>query len=98
MHIIAILLSGALYVSALVCVLSGISQNLELQAEVNAKLPQNEQFKPLSWGFTTWQKFRQLQERVLPNSPRPKKIRRYKIIGAILLFSAICSSYLAFRP
>ena len=97
MHIIAIAVCVCLYISALVCIFSGISQTFDLQAEIKTKLPESEKVEPLFWSYATWSRFRELQRRILPDSPRPKKIRRYALAGMSLLLAAILLTYLAIR-
>jgi len=64
-------------------------QLLELQCEVNERLPENEKFEPMGWHLGTYLKFWKLHRQVLPESPRPKLILRLGIAGFSLFFSSI---------
>jgi len=62
---------------------------MELQCEVNKKLPENEKFEPLWWHPGARREFRKLHRRVLPESPRPQLILRLAIAGLALFLSLI---------
>ncbi len=67
----------------------GAYHYMELQFEVNDRLPPGEKFEQLFWMPATRIRFRQVQKQVLPNSPRPKEVLRFSIIGFCLFFSGI---------
>lgn len=64
-------------------------QYWELQFEVNARLPEGQKFDPLFWTLPKRLEFRRLHRAVLPDSPRPKRARRFTIIGFALFFSGV---------
>jgi hypothetical protein len=66
-----------------------LSEQFQVQQEINLKLPTDQQFEPSFWSFQTHRKFRELQERLLPGSPRPKRLRKLQVIGFALLSSGI---------
>jgi len=67
--------------------IAGSLQLLELQSEVNERLPQSDKFEPLFWSLGKRMQLRRLQRRLLPRSPRPGKAMRFGLIGACLFFS-----------
>jgi hypothetical protein len=79
----------ALVAAGVICIFLANYQWWELRFEVNERLPDNEKFEPLFWTFFTYEKFRELRNRVLPDSPRPKRALRYAAIGLCLFFSGI---------
>jgi hypothetical protein len=62
-------------------------QLLELQSEVNERLPQSDKFEPLFWSLGKRMQLRRLQRSLLPHSPRPGRAIRFGIIGAFSFFS-----------
>ena len=70
-----------------VCLFLSNHQYWELQFEVNDRLPSDQKFEPLFWTFATRLRFRQLQKRVLPDSPRPKRAWRLAFTSFCLFFS-----------
>ena len=95
MHQVLYAVAILLFVGAQVCFVSIIQLRLELQCEVNNKLPENEKFEPLWWHISTRREFRKLHRRVLPESPRPRLIRRLAIGGFALSLSSIVALLIA---
>lgn len=62
-------------------------QMMELQCEINAKLPEQEKFEPEYWTWFQYTRLRELQRAVLPASVRPKKVTRLAAIGVTLFFT-----------
>jgi hypothetical protein len=79
----------ALFVIGYVFLFKSIQENLDLQHEINAKLPPDRKFEPMLWSFGTWERFRELQREVLPNSQRLKRSRRFRLLFFLLFLSAI---------
>jgi hypothetical protein len=73
--------------SGIACVLFANYQYMELQFELNERLPEDQKFEPLFWTLGTRQRFRQLQKKVLPGSTRPKQALGFALLGFCLLFS-----------
>ena len=74
MQVIAIVVSVALCVAGYVYMFKSIQEQLQIQHEINLKLPPDQQFEPTFWSYWTWQKFKQLQDKLLPGDPRPAKV------------------------
>jgi hypothetical protein len=89
LHLSAIIAAVVLVVAAYACLFKSLSENLELQHEINAKLPPARKFEPLFWSFGTWEKFRELEKEVLPSSQRLKRARRFGWLFLLLFFCAI---------
>jgi len=66
-----------------------LNETFQIQYEINAKLPPDRKFEPVFWWFGTWEKFRPLQEELLPDSPRPRRLRRFRLTGFVLLTSGL---------
>jgi hypothetical protein len=43
----------------------------------------------LLWWYGTWQRFRHLQRELMPGSPRPRRLRKFQVIGFVLLASGM---------
>jgi hypothetical protein len=87
MHVAAILLSVALLVAGYVCIFRSLLEQFELQHEINRKLPASRQFEPAFWSLDTHDEFKQLQKELLPDSPRPHRLRAFSLTGFALLIS-----------
>jgi hypothetical protein len=61
-------------------------QLLELQCEVNERLPHPDKFEPQFWSLPQLTQLRRLQQNLLPHSLRPAKAIRFGVIGAAMLF------------
>jgi hypothetical protein len=97
MHTVAIVIGAVLFVSAQISWFLATYELMELQHEVNERLPAAEQFEPMFWSFVTRQKFRALQRNILPNSPRPRRARLFTVIGSAFFVLAIGVLYATFR-
>ena len=87
MYIVAIVVGAALMATGIGHFIASSLQWLELQSEVNERLPQSDKFEPLFWSLGKRMQLRRLQRSFLPQSPRPGKAIRFGIIGACLFFS-----------
>jgi hypothetical protein len=88
-HLAAILAGSALFLSNYFFVFRSISEYLELQQEINAKLPSDKQFEPLFWSIGTYKTFRRLQQELIPDSPRPNRLWRFLLIGIAVSLSGV---------
>ena len=92
MHPLLIATGTILLVGALVCLILASDQYWQLQFELNDHLPEGEKFEPRSWLYLTtgrWSSYRELQRRVLPDSPRPRRGRQLALSGIALLLCSI---------
>ena len=99
MHPLLIAIGTILIVGALVCLILASDQYWELQFELNDHLPEGERFEPrswLSWPTGSWSRFRELQRRVLPDSPRPRRGRRLALSAIGLLLCSLVLFLLAY--
>jgi hypothetical protein len=99
MHALLIEIGTILLVASLVCVIIASDQYWELQFELNERLPKGEKFEPRSWlslTTSTWSRFRELQRRVLPDSPRPRRGRRLALSAIALLLCSLVLFLLAY--
>jgi hypothetical protein len=99
MHQLLIAIGTLLLVASLICVILASNQYWQLQFELNDRLPEGEKFEPRSWlSLTTgrWSGFRELQRRLLPNSPRPRRGRQFALSGIALLVCSIVIFFLAY--
>ena len=87
MNVGAIIAGIAVAASGVACLFLACYHYMELQFEVNERLPDGQKFEPLFWTLLTRQQFRQLQKRVLPESTRPKRALRLTVAGFCLFFS-----------
>lgn len=81
MHTTVIAVSVALCIAGYVFILRAINEQIQIQHEINLKLPAHKQFEPTFWGYGTHEKFRELQREFLPASPRPRRLRIFRLIG-----------------
>ena len=98
MHQLLIAIGTLLLVGSLVCVILASNQYWQLQFELNDRLPKGEKFEPMSWlSLTTgrWSGFRELQRRVLPDSPRPKRGQQFAVVGLGLFVCSIVAFLLS---
>ena len=92
MHQLFIAIGTILLIGSLVCVILASNQYWQLQFDLNDHLPEGEKFEPrswLSWPTGSWSRFRELQRRVLPDSPRPRRGRQFALSGIALLLCSI---------
>ena len=88
-HWIRLGISVALIISGYSIFFKGLSQQFQIQDEINAKLPHAEKFEPLFWWLGTWQKFRRLEAEHLPGSQRLKKVRLLCVGGLVQVLLGI---------
>jgi hypothetical protein len=99
MHQLLIATGTLLLVASLLCVVLASNQYWQLQFDINDRLPEGEKFEPrswLSWPTGSWSRFRDLQRRVLPDSPRLRRWRRFALSGVALLVCAIVIFFFAY--
>jgi hypothetical protein len=89
MRWIGVVLAAGLVVSGYVLVFRGLDEHMQLQAEINAKLPQSEKFEPTFWWLGTYLKFRSLREQFLPGDQRWKKSSILSFAGLGLVITGI---------
>ena len=89
MHLAAIAVAVALLVAGYVFFFKSLNEHFELQHEINAELPAGEKFEPVFWWFGTWERFRQLQQELVPDSTRPQRFRRFRLTGFAFFFSGM---------
>lgn len=89
MHLAAILISIILIVSGYVFMLKSVNEQFQIQYEINLKLPNGAKFEPTLWWYGTWRKFRRLHRELLPDSPRPKRLRKFQIAGVMFLTAGL---------
>jgi hypothetical protein len=89
MYIVAVVVGAALMAAGVGHFIASSLQLLELQSEVNERLPQPDKFEPLFWSFGKRLQLRRLQRSLLPQSPRPGRAMRFGVIGACLFFSGV---------
>jgi len=84
MHTIWIAISAVLWITGLIYIFKSINEQFRIQHEINLKLPSDKQFEPKFWWFGNYEEFRELQSKLLPDSPRPGRLRRFQWIGCAL--------------
>jgi hypothetical protein len=89
MHLAAIFVGALLVVAAYVFLFKSLSEQLHLEDEINARLPPDRKFKLIIRGMASWRKFRDLQKELLPDSPRPKRVRLFQLICLSLFLSGL---------
>jgi hypothetical protein len=89
LHQAAIVIAVILVVAGYVFIFKALNEHSELQQEINAQLPRDGKFEPVLWWFGTWERLRELQKDLLPNSQRLKRFHRFCLIGLVLLVSGI---------
>ena len=85
MHVAVIAICIGLCLAGYILIFKSIAQQLQIQHDINLKLPPDQKFEPTFWTFVSWQKFRELQKQLLPGDPRPRKLRKFQVMGFALL-------------
>ena len=98
MTVTALIIGVVLAASGVVFLFLANHQYWELQFELNERLPEGQKFEPTFWTPQTRSRFRQLYRTVLPGSPRPRRARRFAIIGFCLFFSGIAVLVVTVNP
>jgi hypothetical protein len=80
-----------------ICGFLSTYETWELRFELNDQLPPDQKFEPLFWSLSNRLQFRQLQKRVLPNSPRPRRAWHFGLAGFFLFFSGVALVTAALR-
>jgi hypothetical protein len=70
----------------------------DLQQELNDRLPANQKFEPMFWWFGTYERFWELQQRFLPETPRLSALRRWRQIRAACIVVTFVFTMLYFGP
>jgi hypothetical protein len=96
-HTVAIVIGAALMATGVGHLIASSLQLLELQSEVNDRLPQPEKFAPLFWSLPQLMQLRRLQRSLLPQSPRSRKAVRFGVIGFSVLISGVALLLFAMR-
>ena len=86
-HVLTIVVGAVLMFVGVGCLIASNQQLLELQFEVNQRLPKQEQIEPLGWTIFTRMRLRELQKKLLPQSTRFQTHWRYAAIGFLAFFS-----------
>ena len=89
MHFAAIAFSVGLCVTGYVYILKAVNEQFQIQHEINQQLPPDKKFEPSFWWWGTYERFRELQLELLPSSPRPHRLRKFRLIGFLLLGSGM---------
>ena len=71
------------FAAAVVCAMAANLQYMEMQCELNKRLPEGQKFEPLFWHIGMHMKFRKLRKEFLPESRRPRLIRRLCLAGLV---------------
>jgi hypothetical protein len=86
-YTVALVIGAALMATGVGHLIASNLQLLELQSEINERLPQRDKFEPLFWSLPQLTQLRSLQRSLLPRSPRIGKAVRFGVIGACVFFS-----------
>lgn len=89
MHIAVIVIAVALCLAGYVYILRSINEQFQIQHEINLRLPPDQQFEPTFWWYGTHERFRQRQRDLRAESLRPRRLRRFQLIGFALLASGM---------
>jgi hypothetical protein len=84
-----VVIGAALMATGVGHLIASTLQLVELQSEVNERLPQSEKVEPLFWTLSKRMQLRSLQKNLLPQSPRFGKAVRFGVIGACVFFSGV---------
>jgi hypothetical protein len=69
-YTLSVVIGAALMATGVGHLIASTLQLVELQSEVNERLPQSEKFEPLFWTLGKRMQLRSLQKNSLPQSPR----------------------------
>src|SRR5579864_748978 len=97
MHTLIIVVGVVFFVLGQISFFLATYEHMELQHEINARMPVDEKFEPMFCSFLTRRKFRALQRDVLPNSPRLRRARLFTRVGTVFFVVAVSVLYAAFR-
>ena len=96
-HLGLISLAGALIVFGYLCIFRALSQQFELQQDINTKLPATDKFVPFFWSWWTWKRLRKLENEYFPGSNRARTVRKISAIGVALSLSGLLLGMYALR-
>lgn len=96
-HFALISLAAALIVSGYICILRALSQQFELQQDINTKLTATDRFVPFFWSWWTWKRFSKLENEYFPGSNRGQTVRKISAIGVALALSGLLLGMYALR-
>jgi hypothetical protein len=97
MRILSIVVGVVFFVLGQISFFLATYELMELQHEVNARLPLGEKFEPIFWSILTRGELRALQGSVLPNSPRIRRARLFTTGGAVFFVLAASVLYTTLR-
>jgi|ERR1035437_1584608 hypothetical protein len=96
-HVLTVVVAAVLMFVGVGCLIASSQQLVELQFEVNQRLPKQEQFEPLGWTIFSRMRLRELQKKLLPQSARFKTCWRYAGMGFLAFFSGAAVLLFALR-
>jgi hypothetical protein len=88
-HWLIICVAAVLAVSGYIFILTALSRQLKLQADINSKLHASDKFEPLFWSLGTWKKFRDLERLHFPGGGKLRKVRKLQVLGIALVLSGL---------
>jgi hypothetical protein len=88
-HSAAIAIGVVLLVVGYIFFFKSLNEHFQMQHEINSMLAPARKFEPMFWSLGTWERFRQLQKEVLPDSIRPQRFRRFRLIGFACFMSGM---------
>ena len=97
METMKLILGVTLAVAGVICLFLSSCQYWALQSEVNDRLTADEKFEPTFWSFATHLEFRRIRQRVLPESPRPRKAWSLAFAGFALFFLGVALAIASLR-
>jgi hypothetical protein len=89
LHLVGIIVAIFVLIAGYGLIFKALSEQFELQHEINAGLPASAKFEPVFWSFGTWARFRELQRELLPGNTRFEKCRTFTAVGIVLLLSGL---------
>src|SRR5215469_6503360 len=89
MHWVIGIAAAVLIISGYTFFFTGLSRQLQLQHDLNLKLPASQKFEPLFWTFGRWQEFRKLEAVHLPGSNRLRNIQMLSLSGLLQVLFGI---------
>ena len=86
-HVLTIVVGAVPMFVGVGCLIASNQQLVELQFEVNQRLPKQEQLEAMGWTIFTRMRLRELQKKLLPQNTRFQTQWRYVAIGFLAFFS-----------
>jgi len=97
LHIAAIAIAVLCGLGGYIYIFKSIQDQLNMQHDINLKLPPDRQFEPTFWNLGTWGKFRELQAELLPGDPRARRLLRFQVMGFTLLSLGVLLLLISFK-